>query len=59
MKTQHNILFVILSFSLFGPLSLVKSGWSGITVDHSIYAVLLEKYVKNDRIDYRCYRFSN
>jgi hypothetical protein len=56
MKTQHNILFVMLSFSLFGPLNLVKPGWSGTTVDHSIYATLLEKYVKKGQVDYRGFK---
>jgi len=56
MKTQHNILFVMLSVLLSGPLNLVKPGWSGTTVDHSIYATLLEKYVKNDRVNYRGFK---
>ncbi len=56
MKTRHNILFVMLSFLLFGPLSLVKPCWSGTTVDHSIYAALLEKYVKKGQVDYRGFK---
>ena len=52
MKTKHNILFVMLSFLLFGPLNLVKLGWSGTTADYSIYAALLEKYVKKGQVDY-------
>jgi len=42
MKTQYNILFVMLSFLLFGPLNLVKPSWAATPADHSIYAVLLE-----------------
>ncbi len=56
MKTQHNILFVMLSVLLFGPLNLVKPGWAGITADHNIYAALLDKYVKNDRVDYQGFK---
>lgn len=56
MKTQHNILFVMLSFLLFGPLNLVKPCWSGTTADHSIYAALLEKYVKKGQVDYRGFK---
>ena len=56
MKTKHNILFVMLSFLLFGPLNLVKPGWSGTTADHSIYAALLEKYVKKGQVDYRGFK---
>jgi hypothetical protein len=46
----------MLSFLLFGPLNLVKPGWSGTTVDHSIYAALLEKYVKKGQVDYRGFK---
>ncbi|MBW1814260.1 MAG: DUF547 domain-containing protein, partial [Deltaproteobacteria bacterium] len=56
MKTQYNILFVMLSFLLFAPLNLVKPGWAATTADHSIYATLLEKYVKQGQVDYQGFK---
>ncbi|MBW2246449.1 MAG: hypothetical protein JRF62_04495 [Deltaproteobacteria bacterium] len=56
MKTQYNILFVMLSFLLFGPLNLVKPSWAATPADHSIYAVLLEKHVKQGHVDYQGFK---
>ncbi|MGB2929721.1 MAG: DUF547 domain-containing protein [Desulfobacterales bacterium] len=56
MKIQYNILFVMLSFLLFGPLNLVKPSWAATTADHSIYATLLEKYVKQGQVDYQGFK---
>jgi len=34
----------------------VKPGWAATTPDHSIYAALLEKYVKQGQVDYRGFK---
>jgi len=54
MKSCIFIVLLILLF--FGPFSLVKPGWAATTVDHNIYATLLEKYVKKGQVDYRGFK---
>jgi Protein of unknown function, DUF547 len=56
MKIQHHILFVMLFFLLFVSLSRVKPSRGSVPVDHGIYAVLLEKYVKHGQVDYRGFK---
>lgn len=56
MKIQHHILFVMLFFLLFAPLNRVKPSRAAALVDHGIYAVLLEKYVKHGRVDYQGFK---
>lgn len=56
MKTQHNIFFLMLFFLLFGPLNRVKASWAAAPADHSIYAVLLGKYVKQGHVDYQGFK---
>ena len=34
-------------------LGLITIGWSGKTVDHSLYGELLKKYMKDSVVDYR------
>ena len=56
MKIKRFI-FVIVTFCLLcGPLSMVIPDVSGATVDHGIYATLLEKYVKQGQVDYRGFK---
>jgi len=50
MKSCICIVLLILLF--LAPLNRVKPIWAGAMVDHSIYAVLLEKYVKYGHVDY-------
>jgi hypothetical protein len=53
MKMNKIILLNILSFFLLlGFGGLVTHSWSSETVDHSIYADLLNTYVKNGVVDY-------
>lgn len=57
MKTQRFIFSVILFFFLFyGPMGLVTRGWSSATVDQSLYAGLLKKYVKEGVVDYKGFK---
>jgi hypothetical protein len=51
--TVLNVLVVLFLWSLGG---LVTSSWSSDTVDHSIYADLLNKYVKDDVVDYQGFK---
>jgi len=53
MKIKRFI-FVIVTFCLLcGPFNIVTPDVSGSTIDHGIYATLLEKYVKQGQVDYR------
>jgi len=54
MKTCIYIVILILLF--LAPLNRVKPSWASAPVDHSIYAVLLEKYVKHGHVDYRGFK---
>jgi len=54
MKTCIYIVILILLF--LAPLNRVKPSWASASVDHSIYAVLLEKYVKHGHVDYRGFK---
>jgi hypothetical protein len=56
MKVEHIKIFVLTFALLIGSLTLVKQSWSQIIVDHSIYATLLEKYVKQGQVDYRGFK---
>jgi len=56
MKTKHFILVLATLFLLCGSLSIVTAGVSGTTVDDSIYAALLEKYVQQGQVDYRGFK---
>jgi len=51
MKKQRRTIEFALLVSVF-VLSLVSTGWSTNTVDHSIYRGLLNKYVKDGVVDY-------
>ena len=53
MKVEHIKIFVLTFALLIGSLTLVKQSLSQTTVDHGIYAALLEKYVDQDSVDYR------
>lgn len=52
MKTKKQILIVMSLLLILGPLNPLPSVASGTTVDHSIYASLLAKYVKQGQVDY-------
>ena len=56
MKIKRSIFVVMTFFLLCGPLSTLTPNVSGSTVDHSIYATLLEKYVKQGQVDYRGFK---
>ena len=50
------IFIVLLIFLFFAPLSMGMQGRSKDSVDHSIYSILLEKYVKQSQVDYRGFK---
>ena len=56
MKVEHIKIFVLTFALLIGSLTLVKQSLSQIIVDHSIYSILLEKYVKQGQVDYRGFK---
>ncbi|MBW2590490.1 MAG: DUF547 domain-containing protein [Deltaproteobacteria bacterium] len=56
MKVEHIKIFVLTFALLIGSLILVKQSLSQIIVDHSIYATLLEKYVKQGQVDYQGFK---
>lgn len=56
MKRKKQIFISILLFLLCGFLNPAAYGVSKGTVDHSIYASLLQKYVKHGRVDYRGFK---
>jgi hypothetical protein len=56
MKVEHIKIFVLTFALLIGSLTLVKQSLSQIIVEHSIYATLLEKYVKQGQVDYRGFK---
>ena len=51
---KHRITFVTILFSLYfiSTFDLFSDTLASTSVDHSIYAELLEKYVNNGRVDY-------
>jgi hypothetical protein len=54
MKTQNRIFpRILLTLLLWAFPSFGLNGWAGETVDHSLYGQLLERYVKDDVVDYR------
>jgi hypothetical protein len=53
IKTNIVVLTLVLSIGLFFKAA---QSWSATGVDHSIYAGLLEKYVKHGRVDYRGFK---
>lgn len=58
MKTQRFMFPIVLAFSLaWGAIGLVKNGWSSDVVDHSLYAELLKKYVKDGVVDYQGFKY--
>ena len=57
MKTDRTIFFLILSLSLIlGSTGLPPSGWAKGDVDNSLYAQLLNKYVKEGVVDYQGFK---
>ncbi|MFC1813766.1 DUF547 domain-containing protein [Thermodesulfobacteriota bacterium] len=56
MKVEHIKIFVLTFALLIGSLTMVNQSFSQITVDHGIYAALLEKYVKQGQVDYRGFK---
>ena len=57
MKNQQRLLFIVLLLSLsWGPIGLPNNAWPGAAVDNSIYAELLEKYVKDGFVDYQGFK---
>jgi len=52
MKTKKMIIHVVLWGAFFcGAVNLLTPEWSDATVDHSLYAELLKKYVQNGVAD--------
>jgi len=57
MKADRNIFFLILSISLIlGSTGLAPSGWAKGDVDNSLYAQLLNDYVKESVVDYQGFK---
>lgn len=56
MKTKKQILIATSLLLILGPLSPLPAVVSGNTVDHSLYATLLKKYVKQGQVDYRGFK---
>ncbi|MBW1888522.1 MAG: DUF547 domain-containing protein [Deltaproteobacteria bacterium] len=57
MNAKNTLYLSILSFSIFlGSLGVVPKVWSGDTVDHSLYADLLARYVRSGVVDYRGFK---
>jgi len=50
------IFIVLLIFLFFAPFNRVKASWAATPEEHSIYAALLEKYVKQGHVDYRGFK---
>jgi hypothetical protein len=51
---KYSVFLSILSFFL--ATGLVSTSWAALTVDNSVYAVLLKKYVKNGMVDYQGFK---
>ena len=57
MKTKKLIIRVVIWVCFFcGAMYFLAPGWSNATVDHALYAELLEKYVQNGRVDYQGFK---
>ena len=57
MNNQRWRMGVVLCFFFFcGSMGLAAPAWPGATVDHTPYAELLEKYVKNGVVDYQGFK---
>ena len=57
MKTEKRIIRVVLWGCFFwGATVFLAPGWSSATVDHGIYAELLEKYVQNGSVNYQGFK---
>ncbi|MGD9082572.1 MAG: DUF547 domain-containing protein [Desulfobacterales bacterium] len=53
---KSGICIFLLFFLFFAPLNRAKPSWAAAPVDNSIYAVLLEKYVKHGHVDYQGFK---
>jgi hypothetical protein len=57
MKPYGFVFFIVLfMIFLWGSMSRLTHVWSGEVVDYSLYAELLEKYVKNGVVNYRGFK---
>jgi len=57
MKTKKLIIRVVLWVCFFcGATYFLAPGWSNATMDHALYAELLEKYVQNGTIAYQGFK---
>ena len=57
MNTQRWIMRVVLGFCfLYVSMGLVTPVWPGATVDHTLYAELLNNYVKSGFVDYQGFK---
>ena len=57
MKLQKSAFLIIMSLCLlFGSMGINQPVWAGVTVDNGIYALLLNKYVKDGLVDYRGFK---
>jgi hypothetical protein len=56
MKIPQYIMIILLFFIFHGTIGFVSNSLSDTTVDHSIYAELLNKYVHQGKVDYRGFK---
>lgn len=57
MKTKKLVARVVLWISfLCGAAGFTAPGWSSVSVDHALYADLLQKYVQNGVVDYQGFK---
>lgn len=57
MKTKKLVTRVVLWISfLCGAAGFTAPGWSSVSVDHTFYADLLQKYVQNGVVDYQGFK---
>lgn len=50
---NHKYSVFLTVFSFFFTMGLVSTSWASVTVDNSVYAELLKKYVKEGVVDYQ------
>ena len=53
-NSKYSVLLIALSF--FFTTGLVKTSWASFRVDNSVYAALLNKYVKEGVVDYQGFK---
>ena len=56
MKIRQSIIIIFICFVFYGPVGFVSNSRSGTTVDHNVYAELLNKYVHQGKVDYKGFK---